>query len=249
MNNVYIYDNSFKSLLDLIWCLLENKIVPFNIKDRNYNADLFDNLIYLKIEDNSLVYKKLFGVDNYKIIYYVYLSMEKNKELIIYYYILNYLNYRTKLKYMRNLKCVSEALRISNYVQREAHKFKGFLRFKELDSEVLYGEINPTNNILGLISIHFQDRLKNHYWIIKDVNRGIISLYDKNKFYLLDEKVFKLSNISLSDKELKMEELWQCLYKTISIEQRKNERCRMNFMPKKYWKYIIEVSDEDEKSC
>ena len=175
--------------------------------------------------------------------------MEKNKELIIYYYILNYLNYRTKLKYMRNLKCVSEALRISNYVQREAHKFKGFLRFKELDSEVLYGEINPTNNILGLISIHFQDRLKNHYWIIKDVNRGIISLYDKNKFYLLDEKVFKLSNISLSDKELKMEELWQCLYKTISIEQRKNERCRMNFMPKKYWKYIIEVSDEDEKSC
>ena len=104
-------------------------------------------------------------------------------------------------------------------------------------------------NILGLISIHFQDRLKNHYWIIKDVNRGIISLYDKNKFYLLDEKVFKLSNISLSDKELKMEELWQCLYKTISIEQRKNERCRMNFMPKKYWKYIIEVSDEDEKSC
>ena len=61
---------------------------------------------------------------------------------------------------MRNLRCVSEALRIKEKVAREAHKFKGFLRFKELKSESLYAEINPDNDILFILAKHFQKRLK-----------------------------------------------------------------------------------------
>ena len=41
-----------------------------------------------------------------------------------------------------------------------------------------------------------------------------------------------------------IEELWKDFYKIIGINERKNDRCRMNFMPKKYWKYMIEMSDE-----
>ena len=37
------------------------------------------------------------------------------------------------------------------------------------------------------------------------------------------------------------------IFKTIGIESRKNRRCQMNFMPKKYWKYIIEMEDAYEK--
>ena len=50
---------------------------------------------------------------------------------------------------------------------------------------------------------------------------------------------------NLSEEELDTEKLWKEFYKTIGIETRKNDRCRMNFMPKKYWKYIIEMSDEN----
>ena len=42
---------------------------------------------------------------------------------------------------------------------------------------------------------------------------------------------------------------WQTFYNTIGIKERKNSRCQMNFMPKKYWPYIIEMSGENEKSC
>ena len=49
-----------------------------------------------------------------------------------------------------------------------------------------------------------------------------------------------------SEKEI--QELWKTFYKTVAIKERKNERCRMNFMPKKYWKYIIELEDLNEKS-
>ena len=62
---------------------------------------------------------------------------------------------------MRNIKSVSEALKISKYVGHENHKFKGFLRFKELENNVLYAEFSPENDILFLLSKHFEKRLKN----------------------------------------------------------------------------------------
>ena len=50
--------------------------------------------------------------------------------------------------------------------------------------------------------------------------------------------------LNLSEEEKEMESLWKVFYKTIGIDARRNDRCRRNFMPKKYWKYILEVEDE-----
>lgn len=33
-------------------------------------------------------------------------------------------------------------------------------------------------------------------------------------------------------------------FKTIGINERKNKKVQINFMPKKYWEYIIEMEDE-----
>lgn len=250
MNNIYIYNNDFNSLLNLITILLRNNIRPYNIKNNNYNSSLLDNLIYLEIGNKQIIsfYLKYLGLDNFKIIYYVFLSNSNNKELIIFYYLLNFQKYKSKTLFMRNLKCVSEALRIAKYVSRENHRFKGFIRFKEINNKVLYAEISPENNILVLLSKHFKTRLNNDFWIIKDVKRGILSIYDKNKYYIFSEDELELLDINLSDKETYYEELWKNFYETIGIKERKNERCRMNFMPKKYWKYITEVSELVEKS-
>jgi len=246
MINIYIYDNNFNCLLNLISNLLKNNIKPHNIKNTNYNSNLLDNIIYLKIAEINLIniYYKLLGSENFKVVYYVFLSNNDNKELIIYYYLLNFIKYKEKVKYMRNLKCVSEAQKISKQVSRENHRFKGFTRFKELKNKILYAEIAPDNNILELVSIHFKNRLKNEYWIIKDTKREIISIYDKNSFYILSENEFKILDIEFSNDEKSVEDLWKSFYKNVGIKERINKRCRMNFMPKKYWKNLIEVSDE-----
>ena len=39
------------------------------------------------------------------------------------------------------------------------------------------------------------------------------------------------------------QELWKMFFKKISIKERKNPRCQMQFMPKKYWKDLIEEPD------
>lgn len=246
MNKVYIYDGDFLSLLNLIYYLIDKNIKPSNIKDEDYTPNLFEEVIKLNVSNYNTIdkYALNFGYSILRIIYYVYLSNEENKELILYYFCLNERKYKSKIIYRRDLKCVSEALRISEYVSHETHKYKGFVRFKELENKVLYAEIEPVNNILFLVSQHFAKRLNSEYFIIKDVKRNIISIYDRKEFTIVMDDEFVLATDKLSESENLVVDLWKVFYKTIGISERKNYRCRQNFMPKRYWKYIVEVSEE-----
>ena len=247
MNNVYIYNNDFLSLLNLIETLILNKIKPNNIKNEDYTPNLFEIIVNLDLKIKANVINTTIskiGKINFNIIANVFLSTENNKELIIYYFYLNSIKFKDKVIYMRNLKCVTSALKIYKYVKQETHKYKGFTRFKELENNILYAEIAPTNDILFHISKHFKNRINNEYWIIKDIKRNVYSIYNKNDFLIVKGDNFKLINNVISKNELDIEELWKDFYKIIGINERKNDRCRMNFMPKKYWKYMIEMSDE-----
>ena len=238
MNRVFLYDGTFANLLNLIKYLIDNNIKPDNIYSKDYQSiSLFDELIDLKINTKYIHLDK----EILSIIYKVFLSVEVNKELIIYYFILNSFKYKDIIL-RRNLKCVVRALNISKYVSRENHKFKGFTRFKDYNT-FLYADINPTNNILPLLMNHFSKRLQNEYFIIKDVNRNILGIYDKNKYYLVDDNKYK---ISLSKGNDNITDLWKVFFSSIAIKERTNLRNQMNLMPKKYWKYIIEMSDKDE---
>ena len=250
---VYLYDGSFWDLMNLIEYLLQNKIKPLDIKSETfYQSNLIDETrkpILDGIKDPIQKIMKNISKMAFHTVYYVYLSEDKNKELIIYYYLLNGYKYGAKISYLRNLKCVNKALGIEHYVGRENHKLKGFLRFRELKNQVLYAEISPENNILSLLSKHFVARLKEENWLIKDVKRNLISIYNKKDYCIVDGAEFKFINFELNDQELEFERLWKLFYKTIAIEERKNLKCQRNFMPKKYWKYILEVSEEtNEKS-
>ncbi len=246
-NGCFIYEDTFLSLLNLIHYLLKNAIKPDKIKNTSYSPNLFDEVVHLTILEEKEIFNKviqLIGSYATRALYYVFLSNEENKELILYYLLLNGQKYKDKILFHRHLRCVSETIRISNYVIHEVHKYKGFVRFQELENHILYAEVEPVNDVLELIAPHFKKRLKNDYWIIKDVRRNRLSLYDKKNYYLVSGHEFSLETTLKSHEEQKVEELWKAFYKTIGIQERKNERCRMNFMPKKYWKYMLEMEDE-----
>lgn len=246
-NKIYLYNNNFLSFLTLCILLIRKKIIPKDIKEVNYNFGLFDEIILLDLPENiktiDYIIKNI-GRNNFNIIFKVFLSNEDNKEILIYKFILYSLKYQEKTIYMKNIKEILKCVNISKYVSNENHKFKGFTRFKKYENNIYYAKINPTNNILYLLSIHFKKRLSKDYWIIEDVNRKIYSVFDKKDFYILSKENFKISNFKLDKEEHKFANLWKDFYKTIGITERKNDKCRMNFMPKKYWEYIIEMSDE-----
>lgn len=239
MNYVILYDGSLNNLLATIKYLFKEKIKPINIVDENlYVPNLLDyslkpniNVDLLEINNKSV----------FKIIYYVYLSNYEKKELLIYYFLLNYYIYKNNIFNYRNLSCVNKAIEIEHKVSRESHLLKGFIRFRLINDKFLYTKINPDNNIIELLSIHFAKRLKNEYWIIEDASHNIVSIYDKKKYYLIDKNDIE---INFDDNDVYWGDLWKQFFKTIAIKERENRRCQMNFMPKKYWKNMLEMDDE-----
>ena len=251
MNKVYLYDGNFKSLLVLVFNLIKFNKIPLDIKNElEYEPNLIDDPVYINVKFTSKstnYFIKMLPSNIYLRVYYVYLSNNKNKEMIIYKFVKNYLIYRESIINRRNIESVNELISVSRYVGSEAHKLKGFLRFKKMKN-FYYAEIEPTNNVIRILANHFKRRLSNEYWIITDTKRGIYALYDKEKItYLNKEDILKL-NLELSADEIFFEKLWKEFFNTISIKERNNLKCQMNFMPKKYWNNIIEMEDIYEES-
>ena len=151
MNNTYLYDGSFQSLIILISNLIDLKVIPKDIKTIDkYELNLLEEPINLKQNIESSTYKYIKNKLSKKImhtIYYVYLSNYIYKELDIFYFLKNSLKYKDEIYLHLNLKCVNRALKLSKQVSKEGHKIKGFLRFKQMQNNFFYAEINPTNNV------------------------------------------------------------------------------------------------------
>lgn len=248
MNNVYLYDGSFSSLLALIE-ELENLSLEVNdiksIKDYSYN--ILDETINLKIDnkkDNIENLKKKITKNILTSMYYVYLSCDNNKEKIIYnFYKLGKI-YKNKIYFLRYIDSVNSVINISKYVLHEAHKLKGFLRFSKTQNNFLYAKYKSNNNVLGLLANHFMKRLSSEYFIIKDIGRDNYALYNKEKItFLTGEDIVKL-NLNFDSEEMFFEDLWKTFFKTIAIKERENKRAQINFMPKRYWENMLEMEDK-----
>lgn len=241
--NDYLYDGIYSSLLSLIYTLIKSNTNPNSIKsEEEYQSNLFMEPIYLKLENKALVDKLKKEVSMLVLYeaYYVFLSNIDNKEMIIYGFIKNAIKYKNTIFYRRDIDVVSETLRISNQVKGEAHRMKGFLRFKKMNN-FYYATMEPTHNIIWIITRHFKERLKDECWIIKDSKRGIYAIYDTKKVtYLKENDVIKL-NLDLSNEEVLFEDLWKTFFKTVAIKERTNLKCQMNHAPKKYWKNMLEM--------
>ena len=250
MNQVYLYDGDFSSFIALVVELFKRKIKVDKITTTEYQKGLFDECIYLEIEnkeENTYLFQKVFSKNLIHTMYYVFLSDDKDKETILYEFMKKSFIYKNKVLHYRNIDCINKVIGLSKKVGNEAHKLKGFLRFKELNNEIYYGVINPTNNVIEILAKHFERRLKNEYWIIQDEKRNIYALYNKKEIlYIKDENLEK--NLQINKKEEVMEDLWKTYFKTTAIKERKNLKCQQNFMPKKYWKNIIEMEDNYEES-
>ncbi len=253
MNNyLIIYDGTFINLLTTIKYLLQEHIKPQNIiLEGTYSPNLFEVLIKPNITNDENFIEEIITTSSkevFKIIYYIFLSNALNKELVLYYFILNTFIYHDKITYHRHLNCVNNALKISHNVSRENHKMKGFTRFKMINNQFLYAEISPDNNILELLSKHFQKRLKNELWIIKDTKRNILSIYDLNNYHIMPGENIKLLELENNNIDNNYEKLWCTFFKTIAIKERESIKRQMSFMPKKYWHNIIEMEDKNAKS-
>lgn len=129
--------------------------------------------------------------------------------------------------------------RAADLTRRETHRLKGFVRFRELDGGLLYAPLEPDHAILPFLAPHFAARLPRESWLIHDLRRGTGVMGQQGRWSIGD--IHQEATPHLSDEEPLVRELWKRFFSTVAIPERRNPRLQRQFMPKKYWRHLVEM--------
>jgi probable DNA metabolism protein len=251
---VYAYDGSFQGFLSTIFCIFEKHSEPEDIiallPDRqlpiiplchvNSCQNKSDRVWNGLVKRTSLKNAGLFRV--------AFLSGEPQKEMLLWRYLKKVFTSCQDDFYQNMLdEDVWEMVQMARRVRHEAHRFQGFVRFRQTREQVFFSPIDPDHDILRLIAPFFKGHLGDQKWVVYDVKRNYGIYYDQQTLQevVLKDPAFDLSSGRLNKEARAMDEdlyskLWQNYYDAINIIERKNHRQMKQAMPKRYWKYLPE---------
>jgi len=133
---------------------------------------------------------------------------------------------------------------IANRVRREIHRFKGFLRFKELKGGYLYAPFSSDFFILYPLAKHFAERLKQEKIILHDVKR-------KRGVFCYLGKIHEIVEFEEFPEETALEKeiskLWRKYFEDLAIKERENLALQRQKVPKKYRRFLTEFSQRGKE--
>lgn len=246
------YDKTIEGFLTCVFKNYQLNEINNKISSQNNTQTMFQNE-FVKIEKNEETAKRVkigiikkTGVNIYNEITTVFCSDNANKENIIFEYIKLLFVFGKQTRLMLNNIAVIKYNELLKKITYERHRMIGFLRFEETEKGLLYAKYSPDNNVTALLLSHFANRLCTENFIIHDVKRNILGIYNKeqNKYFIYNSKN-ELMPIINSKNETFFQNIWQTYYKNTAIEERKNTKLRNQFMPTRYHKYLTEL----KRSC
>ena len=122
----------------------------------------------------------------------------------------------------------------------EGHRLKGLARFRETADGTLYAPLRADANILPLLAPHFARRL-DRPWVLHDVARGL-GVIGRDGRYLLGT-LATADDLVWSPEETAWQELWRGFHRQIAIPERISHRRQRQFMPMKYWDFLVEMRE------
>lgn len=120
---------------------------------------------------------------------------------------------------------------------------RGFTRFSELESGVLFSGIRPRNNILTFLMPHFSDRFPMENFMLYDGGRQLFGIHPAGKeWYLIRDNGIELQDdqLRVSDSEREYQKLFKYFCHKIAIEERENTELQRNMLPLRFRKYMGE---------
>ena len=245
INESYLYDGSFYGLLTIVFDAYVNNKIPNKIySEEKYIENLLDNIVYIQTNEKKALriikgILKNISNETLYIAYNAFLCGKEGKEINIVKYIIAAFKTGPKINSMLWVDYVFETIALKRVALFESHRLKGLIKFRCIDDNLYYAPIHPDNNVVEYLGKHFVNRLPTQNFIIHDKNRNIAFVYNLKETYItIVPANFKLSEFSKEEKEY--QELWKTFFKTIAIKERTNSRLQKNYMPKRYWKDLVE---------
>ena len=169
-------------------------------------------------------------------------ATRKGKELLLYRYLVHGFS---KGKAALSDLSHERVLPIENLYQevgREVQRMMMFARFAKVPQGIYCATINPKHDVLPLIMGHFAARFNIQQFIIFDEVHQKAGLSERGGWYLADAQDLHLPDASSDDYQY--QQLWKAFYDAIAIPQRRNEKLRRQFMPKRLWRNLTEMKPE-----
>jgi probable DNA metabolism protein len=170
---------------------------------------------------------------------YAFHSQKKGIELLVWNYLQLGLKVGRGLEGLLTSEPVHSINRIARHVSHEAHKFKGFVRFREVTAGFLYAAIEPEADILGLIAPHFVGRVGDRPWMIHDLRRYQAAVYDLKSWRLV-RGVELTAEPGVTAAEHEYAALWQRYFQHHAIAERHNPKLQQKHVPLRVRKHLTE---------
>lgn len=141
---------------------------------------------------------------------------------------------------------VHHAFSLGRAAGNENCHLRGFVRFQELESGILYSKISPKNNLLTFLMEHFADRLPIENFVLHDEGRGLFGVHPAGKqWYLLNgEEVITEECFRISECELHYQELFRYFCHKLAIRDRENPKLQRNMLPLRFREYMVEFNKQ-----
>lgn len=245
----YLYDNSFEGFLCAVADSFEQPdLQPEFIRDGEAHAmGLFAAEIreVTTVRETALAFRSRFvarvSQHAFATARYAFHSQKEGVEQLLWRYFKLGLEVGPRLDGMLAIEPVHSIDRIARHVSHEAHKFKGFVRFREVAAGFLYAGIEPQSDVLPLIAPHFTQRVGDRPWMIHDLGRSQAALYDLKSWRLISGiKLAAEPDLALA--ELDYTALWQRYFQCHAIAERHNPKLQQKHVPLRYRKQLPEFN-------
>jgi probable DNA metabolism protein len=135
---------------------------------------------------------------------------------------------------------------LARKVGREIHRFQGLLRFRRLRSGRYWGPFEPRYNVVCPVALHFRRRLPDQRWILHDLGRDCAVTWDGRRLSEADTRGAPgpgsiLGGDELAGDEPGVQAMWRAYFQAIAIPERRNPGRQAALMPKRYWRYLVEM--------
>lgn len=243
------YDGSYPGFLSCVFDCYVNREEPVEFHTpEDMCCSLYPLRAVATDEEHAMrVYRSFakFGAEGARLAVRTFLTCLPDRELWLWRFLR--LAYGQGPKIGRNLTdpTVDRVRKAVWHLEHEAHMYKGFTRFSELDG-VLAGEIEPKNRVLPLLRPHFCSRYPQESFVLHDRthHEALFHRPGPRGWTILPVEDFSLGQAGAE--ELAFRKLWRTFYDAIAIEGRYNPKCRMTHMPKRYWAMMTEFQKDWE---
>jgi probable DNA metabolism protein len=251
--SVFAYDGSFEGFLCAVSdCREQGEGQPEFVRggDDDIVAGLFSGEIREVHSERrvALAFRQLFveaaSQEAFATARYAFHSRKAGIEQLLWRYLLLGLEKGRGLCGMLTVEPVHSVNRIARHVSHEAHKFKGFVRFREVAAGFLYAAIEPEADVLPLIAPHFVGRVGDRPWMIHDLCRRQAAVFDLRSWRLVND-VELTAEPGISAAEHEYAALWQRYFQRHAIAERHNPALQQKHVPLRVRKHLTEFNGVD----